>query len=200
MALGLSPRIEEGTHRAWRLAHPNPVRRSRRQIAARLPSAVVSGRDRRGHRARLGTGVPEARSATLGAERQRRRDDGGRDHSGPHPARYPAPDHVALQPVSERKARSILGARRGPADRHAGGRARSDIAHSQRSDASLGRARLQPQAPLRDRRSPYHALPCRSRGDAAVPRQRYSAPRLHALRPPHAEEERRHRRHRGPPL
>ena len=38
-----------------------------------------------------------------------------------HPARHPAPDHAALQPVSERQAGGVLGTGRGPADRHAGG-------------------------------------------------------------------------------
>ena len=41
------------------------------------------------------------------------------------------------------------------------------------------RRRQQPQDPLRDRRSPDHALPRRTRRDAAVPRQRCAAPRLH---------------------
>src|SRR5271165_7279183 len=156
--------------------------------------------DGRDHRARPVTGVSEARPAPFRPERQWRSDDGRRDHRGPQPPRHPAPDHVAVQPLPECQARGVLGPGRGPAHRHAGGCARSYACRPQRSDAGLGRVRVQPQGPLRDRRSPHHALPRGSGGDAAKPRQRHAAPRLHPHRSPHAAQERRHPRHRGAPL
>ena len=87
--------------------------------------------------------------------------------------------HAAVQPVSECQAGGILGTGRRPADGHVRGCSRSHLGHAQRGDTSLGRVRPQPQDPLRDRRSPDHALPRRTRRDAAVPRQRCAAPRLH---------------------
>ena len=65
VALGLSPWLAEGAHRARRVADADPVRRARRSLAPRLSSAVVSGRDRRDHRPRPEPGVPEARPAAL---------------------------------------------------------------------------------------------------------------------------------------
>ena len=56
------------------------------------------------------------------------------------------------------------------------------LALPQRGDAGLGRARVQPQGPLRDRRGAARALPRRPERDAALPRQRRAAPRLHAHR------------------
>ena len=70
----------------------------------------------------------------------------------------------------------------------------------ERGHPGLGRARVQPQAPLRDRRGADHALPRRARCHAAVSRQRCAAPRLHPQRSSHPQEERRHHRHRGAPL
>ena len=116
------------------------------------------------------------------------------------PPRHPAPDHAALQPLPERQAGGVLGSGRRPADRHAGTPARSHALLPQRGDAGLGRVRVQPQGPLRDRRSPSHALPRGSGGDTAQPRQRHAAPRLHPHRSPHAAQERWDRRHRGAPF
>src|SRR5271165_1485416 len=84
----------------------------------------------------------------------------------------------------------VLGPGRGPARRHAGARARSDAGVPQRGDAGLGRARVQPLGPLRDRRHAARPLPRRAGGDAPLPRQRHAD----------AEEERRQRRHRRPTL
>src|SRR5580698_9239492 len=58
----------------------DPVRCARRSLAARLSLAVVFGRDGGGHRTRPVAGIPEARPAARGAERQRRSDDRRRDH------------------------------------------------------------------------------------------------------------------------
>src|ERR1700733_15075651 len=59
----------------------DPVRCARRSLAARLSLAVVFGRDGGGHRTRPVAGIPEARPAARGAERQRRSDDRRRDHT-----------------------------------------------------------------------------------------------------------------------
>src|SRR5271163_1059857 len=140
-------------------------------LPPRLSSAVVSGRNRRDHRPRPEPSLPEAWAAALGAERQRRRHDSRRDHPGTYPPRHPSSDHAAIQPVSKRQAGGILGTGRRPADGHVRGGGGSHLGHAQRGDPSLGRVRPQPQDPLRDRRSPDHALPRRTRCDAAVPRQ-----------------------------
>ena len=161
VALGLPSRLAQGAHPAGRVGNAHPVRRARRQIAACLSPAMVSGRDRRGHRARAQPGVPEARPATRGAQRQRRRDDGRGDHRGLTRSGRPAPHHVALQPLSERQAGGVLGPGRGPADRHAGACAGPDLEVPERGHPGLGRARVQPQAPRRDRRGADLALPGR---------------------------------------
>ena len=77
------------------------------------------------HRTRLAAGDAKARPAARRDERQRRRNDGDRDHRRPGQARYPASNHAALFALSERQAGGPLGIGRGTADGHARGRRRS---------------------------------------------------------------------------
>ena len=67
VALGLPPRVAQGSDVPRRVGDADPVRRARRSLAPGLPSPVVSVRDRRGDRARPRPGVPEARPAARGA-------------------------------------------------------------------------------------------------------------------------------------
>ena len=71
LALGLSSRFAQGADAARRMANADPVRRARRPLAAGLPSAMVSGRECREHRARPVAGDAEARPAARRHERQR---------------------------------------------------------------------------------------------------------------------------------
>ena len=133
-------------------------------------------------------------------ERQRLGDDGGRDQRRPRAPRRPAPHDPSLFTVPKCETGGVLGPGRGPARRHAGARARPDAGVPQRGDAGLGRARVQPHGPLRDRRRAARPLPRRAGGDAALSGQRRAPPRLHPQRHAHAEEERRQHRHRRPTL
>src|SRR5271165_5968307 len=95
-ALGLPPRVAQGSHIPRRVGDADPVRRARRSLAPRLPSPMVSVRDRRGDRARPRPGVSEAWPAARGLERQRLGHDGGRDQRRPRAPRRPAPHDPAL--------------------------------------------------------------------------------------------------------
>src|SRR5208283_4054996 len=64
----------------------------------------------------------------------------------------------------------------------------------------LGRARLQPQAPFRDRPDAARSLPRRPLGDAALSRRRGAQTRHHPNRATHPAQERWNHRHRGPPF
>ena len=163
-------------------AHADPVRRARRPLAAGLPSAVVSGRDRRDHRPRPVAGVPEARPAARRAERQRRRDDRRRDHRRPRPARHPAPDHAALQPYQNAKQEAFWGPVEGRLMAMLEGVADLTLAVLNEATQAWVEQDYNRKRPLRDRRDAARALPRRSRRDAALPRQRRAAARLHAHR------------------
>ena len=92
--------------------------------------------------ARLVAGDAEARPAARRDERQRRRDDGDRDHRRSRQARHPSSDDATLFALSEWQARDAVGIGRGPADGNARGRRRPHLGPPQRGHASVGGAGL----------------------------------------------------------
>src|SRR5208337_1795584 len=113
VALGLPPRVAQGADGTRRVGDADSVRRARRSLAPRLPSPMVSVRDRRGGRARPRPGVSEARPTPPGPERQRPGHDGGRDQRRPRAPRHPAPHDPAVLALPERQAGGVLGPGRG---------------------------------------------------------------------------------------
>jgi putative transposase len=101
--------------------------------------------------------------------------------------------HTTLpySPYQNAKQEAFWGPVEGPADRDAGACAGLELGLPERGHPGLGRARVQPQVPRRDRRDAALALPRRTRRHAAVSRQRCAPPRLHAQRSSHPQEERR---------
>jgi hypothetical protein len=79
---------------------------------------------------------------------------------------------LPLQPLPERQTGGLLGAGRGPPDGDARRGSRSEPGATQRGNPGLGRVRVQPQAPLGDRRNAGRPLSRRADGDPALPGQR----------------------------
>ena len=198
--LGLPRRLAQGADSGRGMADARAVRRSRRPLPGGLPSAMVSVRDRGKHRPRTVAGLHEERPAARRDERQRRGDDRHGDRRRPGQARRIARDDAALQPLHERQAGTSVGRYRRKADGHAGRRGRSFARHAQPSHPGLGRARLQPQAPFRDRPDAARSFPRRPLGDAALSRRRGAQARLHPNRATRPAQERRNHRHRGSPF
>jgi hypothetical protein len=100
LASRLPSRLPQGPHPRRPVGQAAAVWRHRRSLAAGLPSAVVSRRDRRESRAWPVAGLHETRLATCPDDRQRRRHARRRNRQRPRPSGGRASDDLAVFALS----------------------------------------------------------------------------------------------------